>query len=193
MKIAKRYTQRLWQVWRFWSLPTVLGVVSLIFGPGFSVPRWAGWIILGIGFLLANIKIFAEQEKRIHEFNTSKKVALDAVILEIESNKMRAEKNSREGSSSFTELLSDQCQEHLLNRKSKLNDKLSEAAKKYKDLVETVNNRIAGAQAATKHGKSISEYTVKICKICKRDLPAAMSDLQKLIEQEIADSQADEN
>jgi hypothetical protein len=145
-----------------------------------------------------------EQEKCIRELIAGKKEALDAVLLEIKSNRKIAAKNSLiqgssglPGSLPFLELCSKNCQDYLLSGKLKLNDPLLEKAGQYADLIKQVHTLIENVKAATDKFQDgvANEHAVAIRKICSESLPGEKNDserlpdimnkLQALIEQEI--------
>jgi hypothetical protein len=65
MKIIERYIARLvalWIVWFWFPALDLLSAVVDTFVPGFNVPRLWYWAIPAIGFVVVNVKLFADQE-----------------------------------------------------------------------------------------------------------------------------------
>jgi hypothetical protein len=75
----------LWIIWFWFFALDGLGLVIDTFVPAFSPPRWLYWAIPAIGFLIANVKLFAEVE--------SKEQQLQSRIAELESS-LATEKKS---------------------------------------------------------------------------------------------------
>ncbi len=65
-KFLPRYLVRmleLWVIWFWFFALAALGLVIDTFVPAFSPPRWVYWALIpGIGFLVANVRLFAECE-----------------------------------------------------------------------------------------------------------------------------------
>ena len=75
MKIVRQYLLQLLQTWVTW-LFIILDAVGLIlfcvayFIPDFVLPQWTFWLFVGItliGFMGANIKLFADQQSEIKQ------------------------------------------------------------------------------------------------------------------------------
>jgi len=196
--IIKEYLIRFLRLWLFWFWFVALDIVSFIVDIFvLNFPRWIYLVIAGSGFIVVNIKMFADQENRIRELTAGKVDTLKAVIQEIESNRKKAQENAQirgnasfPGSLSFMQFCSSRCQGTLLSGELKLKDPLLKSARQYKDRMEQVNTLIESVKASTERFQSADGYANTIRKICSESLPNVMNDLQGLIEQEITSSQS---
>ena len=71
---SAQYFQQLLHLWLYWFVFPILDLVLLVSDhlvPAVSVPPIAYWILLAIGFLLANVKLFADQQDRISELEAT--------------------------------------------------------------------------------------------------------------------------
>jgi len=65
IQILKGYSVRLlklWIIWFWFFALDALGLVVDTFIPDFSPPRWLYWAVAVLGFLTANVRMFAESE-----------------------------------------------------------------------------------------------------------------------------------
>lgn len=65
LKITGAYLKRFFQLWFIWFWFVALDAIGLIFDtfvPTVSPPRWLYWFIPAIGFVIANIKLFYDNE-----------------------------------------------------------------------------------------------------------------------------------
>lgn len=68
VKYLPKYLDRLLKAWVVWIWSPALEVLTLIvdtFVPSFSPPRWLYVVIAGVGFVIANVKLLLESEKRL--------------------------------------------------------------------------------------------------------------------------------
>lgn len=68
--VAGKYFQQLLHLWLYWFVFPILDMVLLVgdhLVPAVSVPPAAYWSLLALGFLCANVKLFADQEQRISQ------------------------------------------------------------------------------------------------------------------------------
>lgn len=205
--VTARYLRRFIQLWLVWFWFAALDSVGLIvdtFVPGFSPPRWVYLAIPGIGFLVANMRLFSDQESRIAQLTASKADALNAVAQEIKMNQVSAEHNTKvrgnaslPGSLSFERLDDSQSREILLSGRFVLDDSLLEVARKYSQAIRRVNTLIGKVEAATDKFQNASGTADIIRQYCSGQtkvpavnqtagLPIVMDELQKLIEQEMS-------
>lgn len=91
LEVFGRYMYRFLRVWIFWIWAPaleVLGIVIFYLVPTFSPPRWLFWAIALAGFVVANLKLFAEyeSEKRSLENRIAELEAKEAdILLEVKS------------------------------------------------------------------------------------------------------------
>jgi len=81
VQVTVRYLVRLLKLWIIWFWFLALDGLGLIvdtFAPGFSPPRWLYWVIPAVGFVIANIKLFAEMESEIQALQSHIADLLDA-------------------------------------------------------------------------------------------------------------------
>lgn len=206
--ILVRYLIRLVRLWLFWCWFVALDALGLVvdtFFPDCSPPRWIYWTIPILGFLLANVKLFADQETRIAELTTDKTDALNAVIQEIETNLASAVHNAAlrgnaklPGSLPFERLKDYICRETLLKGRFVLDPALIQVARKYVQVVNRVNTLIASVEATTSKFQNAGGTADRIRRYCSKGpepiddetegLPHLMDELQELIEREIANT-----
>ena len=205
--VTTRYLLRFLQLWLFWFWFVALDAVGLIvdtFVPGFSPPRWVYWAIPGIGFVVANVKLFSDQESHITQLAASKADALNAVTQEIEMNRASAAYNAQvrgkansPGSLPFERMDDSQSRGILLSGRFALDDSLLEVAREYSQVIRRVNTLIANVEVATTRFRNASGTADTIRQCCSGQtetpavdqtagLPTVMDKLQKLIEQEMS-------
>jgi hypothetical protein len=200
----------------FWIFALdALGLVIDTFVPSFSPPRWVYWAIPAIGFLVANVKLFSDQEdrivelmsdqeNRIVELMSDKANALKAVVQEIEMNKASADHNaavrgqtSSPGALPFRRLDDYSCREVFLGGRFAFDDSLLQAAREYLQTIKHINTLIASVEASTTRFQSAAGTADSIRRYCSGQLnptpdsqatglPDVIDNLQRLIEREIS-------
>lgn len=81
VRVSTKYLVRLLKLWIIWFWFLALDGLGLIvdtFIPGFSPPRWLYWVIPAVGFLVANVKLFAEMESEMQTLQNRITGILDA-------------------------------------------------------------------------------------------------------------------
>jgi len=79
--------------WCFLALD-LLGFVLDTVVQGFEPPRWLYWAILSGGFLLANVQLYGDSEKRLSELVADRVTELKKCMQELSINGDRARHNS---------------------------------------------------------------------------------------------------
>ncbi len=65
-----RYFGQLFRLYTWWIFVVfdVIGIITMLTGETLIIPSWGFWIIASVSFLIANIQLFNEMERRINEY-----------------------------------------------------------------------------------------------------------------------------
>jgi hypothetical protein len=206
MEVIKKYILGLLKLWIYWFWAPALEALALFtdpYIPGFSIPREVHLGILALGFLVANVKLFSDQEIRITELVANKVDALIATIQELEMNRASADHNAAvrgqtksPGALPFMRLDDHSCKEVFLSGRFTFNQSLLQAVREYLQTINHMNTLITSVEARTAKFQNAAGTADAIRRYCggqlnpelngrAKSLPDVIDNLQELIEHEI--------
>jgi len=160
-------------------LVVLLGVVFLVldlfdvihvFFPSFTLTQPLLISTFIIAFLIANIRIYGDQESRITELEATKVNALDSTIQEIERNRASAKHNAgirgqtnSPGALAFIRFDGSICKDIILSGRFKFDYNVLEAAREYLQTINHLNSMMDNVEAATARFQNAAGMVDALC------------------------------